>query len=210
MPRAERREQLLEVAQQIVEGEGVGALTMSALAERAGASKPVVYEHFENSEAVAVAVLERNLDDLVAFVLERVENAADIYAYMDLAIDAQFDFHNRHGLITRNITSGASSSEIVNRAYLDRRQMAIYVFQGLLEQQGVPRSRSVVAAHALSEMIGAIVFDFARGKASSAARETLKTMVGGLIRSLGPTPGPKPHTPSISDFRKRQGRQAGA
>lgn len=42
----ERSRQLLDVAWSIVRGEGTDALTLGYLAERAGVTKPVVYDHF--------------------------------------------------------------------------------------------------------------------------------------------------------------------
>lgn len=50
-----RRQTLLEVAADIVEHEGWTALTMSALAERGGTSRQLVYQHFPS--------LEKLLDD---------------------------------------------------------------------------------------------------------------------------------------------------
>jgi len=47
-----RRDMLLGVAAEMVEGEGWAALSMSALAERAGTSRQLVYHHFANLEAL--------------------------------------------------------------------------------------------------------------------------------------------------------------
>ena len=46
LPREARRRQLLEAALGIVRAEGADKLTLGYLAERAGVSKPVVYDHF--------------------------------------------------------------------------------------------------------------------------------------------------------------------
>ncbi len=50
--RADRRQLLLETATEIVETEGWIALTMSALAERGGTSRQLVYQHFPNLETL--------------------------------------------------------------------------------------------------------------------------------------------------------------
>lgn len=42
----ERQRQLIDVAWAVVRGEGTDALTLGHLAERAGVTKPVVYDHF--------------------------------------------------------------------------------------------------------------------------------------------------------------------
>lgn len=50
LSRDKRRQTLLDVAAGIVENEGWSALTMSALAERGGTSRQLVYQHFPNLE----------------------------------------------------------------------------------------------------------------------------------------------------------------
>ena len=48
LSRQERYTQLIEVAWQIIREEGTEALTLGHLAERAGSTKPVVYDHFNS------------------------------------------------------------------------------------------------------------------------------------------------------------------
>jgi AcrR family transcriptional regulator len=205
MPRAERRLQLLSVAQEIIEGDGIGALTMSALAERSGASKPVVYEHFENSEAVAVALLEDYYEGAIKFVTERVEHAESIDQYIGIVIDSLFEYNTKYRVNLRNITNGYSSSPLLNATYLDQRKRSADVFFGLLQQQGVPKNVSLVAARGLLEMMDGVVMEFAAKTSSSIARDTLKRMMIGAIHSLAAEPGPRPHTPSAI-LKYRAGR----
>ena len=46
MPKEQRRIQLLETASAIVRAGGTDALTLAHLAEQAGVTKPIAYEHF--------------------------------------------------------------------------------------------------------------------------------------------------------------------
>lgn len=84
LSRERRRETLLEVAAEIVEKQGWAALTMSALAERGGTSRQLVYLHFANLEELLAATawaifndtmqdtqaaIKRNPNDLMAAVL---------------------------------------------------------------------------------------------------------------------------------------------
>jgi AcrR family transcriptional regulator len=62
LPKAERRQQLLDVARSIVHDEGTDALTLVSLAERAEVTRPVVYEHFKTRPGLLIA-LARNIDD---------------------------------------------------------------------------------------------------------------------------------------------------
>jgi AcrR family transcriptional regulator len=54
---AERRAQLLDCAEQIIERSGLAALTISGLAAQAGTSRQLVYEHFDSLPAVVAALL---------------------------------------------------------------------------------------------------------------------------------------------------------
>ncbi len=57
-----RRAQLLATAHTIVREEGTDALTLGHLAERAGVSKPIAYEHFETRAGLLIA-LYQEIDD---------------------------------------------------------------------------------------------------------------------------------------------------
>ncbi len=59
VPRAERREQLIDVALALVGEQGFGALTMEAVARRAGVNRVVVYRSFANLQLLLVAMLRR-------------------------------------------------------------------------------------------------------------------------------------------------------
>jgi AcrR family transcriptional regulator len=56
MRKGERREQLLAVAWTIIENGGVDTLTLGRLAEQAGVTKPVVYDHFDSRSALLVSL----------------------------------------------------------------------------------------------------------------------------------------------------------
>jgi len=62
LPKAERRQQLLDVARSIVRDEGTDALTLASLAERADVSRPITYGHFKTRSGLLIA-LARNIDD---------------------------------------------------------------------------------------------------------------------------------------------------
>ena len=59
MSAAERREQLLDTAKAIVGEQGFHAVSVEAVARRAGITRPVVYGHFDDLEALLEAMIER-------------------------------------------------------------------------------------------------------------------------------------------------------
>lgn len=55
----ERREQLLDIVLDVIDTDGVGAVSMDAVARRAGVTRPVVYGQFSDADAMLRACLDR-------------------------------------------------------------------------------------------------------------------------------------------------------
>lgn len=64
MTRAEREQQLLDVAEEVFAESGYTDSTMEQIAGRAGITKPVIYDHFGSKERLLTAVVERARDEL--------------------------------------------------------------------------------------------------------------------------------------------------
>jgi AcrR family transcriptional regulator len=62
MAKIDRRKQLLQTALTVVREEGTEALTLARLAERAGVTKPITYEHFGTRAGLLIALF-RDHDD---------------------------------------------------------------------------------------------------------------------------------------------------
>src|SRR6476620_10692672 len=68
LPRDERRGQLLAAASEVFVDRGYHAAGMDEIADRAGVSKPVLYQHFTSKLGLYLAVLQRHADNLVSGV----------------------------------------------------------------------------------------------------------------------------------------------
>ena len=66
LPRPARRKQLLGAAQEIFVAQGYHAAAMDDIAERAGVSKPVLYQHFPGKLELYLALLDKHADAIVA------------------------------------------------------------------------------------------------------------------------------------------------
>jgi AcrR family transcriptional regulator len=64
MAKEDRRKQLLQTALTVVRDQGIEALTLASLAERAGVSKPITYEHFGTRAGLLIAMF-RDFDDQI-------------------------------------------------------------------------------------------------------------------------------------------------
>lgn len=194
LPSAARRAQLLDVARQIILDSGISALTMEALAETAGVTKPIVYRHFENSEDVTVAVLREYASRSIKFTIARVIRVTNLEDFFDKIIDALFDFIRDNGALSRSITSGFSSTPRIDACFQEMQNRALRIYDHLLREQGVPEQRTQIASYALMEMINSTILEFAP-RSGPGDRDVLKEMVRGTIRALvGPDSG-RPHVP---------------
>jgi AcrR family transcriptional regulator len=91
LAKAERRDQLLAVAQTVVREQGTDALTLGYLAQRAGVSKPIAYQHFKSRSGLLIALYkqidERQVEALLQALKRtprRLEDVAHVMsdAYM--------------------------------------------------------------------------------------------------------------------------------
>ncbi|MGC3994269.1 MAG: TetR/AcrR family transcriptional regulator [Propionicimonas sp.] len=64
MTRAERREQLIDVARALFAERGLEGTSVEEIAAHAGVSKPVVYEHFGGKEGLYAVVVDREVRTL--------------------------------------------------------------------------------------------------------------------------------------------------
>ena len=75
MPRGQRRRQLLDVAWTLVGEEGTDALSLGRLAEAAGVTKPVAYDHFVTRNGLLAALHEDYDRRQTALFDERIAGA---------------------------------------------------------------------------------------------------------------------------------------
>src|SRR5947209_15081087 len=59
MPPAQRREQLIDAALEVILEHGYGGVSIEAIARRPGVTRPVVYDHFPNLGRLLHALVER-------------------------------------------------------------------------------------------------------------------------------------------------------
>jgi AcrR family transcriptional regulator len=99
LPRDERRGQLLAAASEVFVDRGYHAAGMDEIADRAGVSKPVLYQHFTSKLELYLAVLQRHADNLVSGVRQALRTTTDNRQRVRAAVDAFFDFieHDSQG-----------------------------------------------------------------------------------------------------------------
>jgi AcrR family transcriptional regulator len=97
LSRSARRAQLLIAAREVFAAQGYHAAAMDDIAERAGVSKPVLYQHFPGKLELYRALLTTCADDLVDRVRDAIGSTADNRERVAAAVSAYFDFVTRDG-----------------------------------------------------------------------------------------------------------------
>ncbi|BES83750.1 transcriptional regulator [Pectobacterium araliae] len=95
LSREDRYAQLIKAAWQIIREEGTEALTLGHLAERAGVTKPVVYDHFTNRSGLLAALYKEYdarqtaiMDDIIRKTEPVLDKLATVIAasYIDCVL----------------------------------------------------------------------------------------------------------------------------
>lgn len=95
MPRSARRKQLLAAAQEVFVANGYHAAAMDDIAERAGVSKPVLYQHFPGKLELYLALLDTQAETLATVVQEALASTTDNRLRIHGVLSAYFGFVDR-------------------------------------------------------------------------------------------------------------------
>lgn len=92
LPREQRRAQVLDAARAVFVESGYYAAGMDDIAERAGVSKPVLYQHFPSKLDLYLALLDSGLESLLEATDIAVRETADNKQRVQLTMRAYFAF----------------------------------------------------------------------------------------------------------------------
>lgn len=120
LPRDERRAQLLSAALEVFTSAGYHSAAMDEIAERAGVSKPVLYQHFPSKLDLYLAVLDTHIDSLVFAIQKAIQSTPDNSERVQATIGAYFDFIEAEGEAFRLLFESDMSVEPAVRERLNR------------------------------------------------------------------------------------------
>jgi len=120
LPRPARRRQLLGAAREVFVAQGYHAAAMDEIAERAGVSKPVLYQHFPGKLELYLALLDESVAELVGAVSAALASTADNRERVPATFRAFFEYVSGVGEAFRLVFESDLSNEPAVRARLDR------------------------------------------------------------------------------------------
>lgn len=152
LPAAARRQQLLDVALELFAERGFHATSMDDVAEAAGVTKPVLYQHFENKRALYVELLEDVGARILGEITAVTADAGSGREQVELGFAAYFHFVASNRAAFR-LLFGASVRNDAEFAALAERiigQIAAAISE--LIDVDVPPAQRMALAHALAGM----------------------------------------------------------
>jgi AcrR family transcriptional regulator len=151
MARADRRDQLLDTAQEVFVERGYGPTSMDDVAEAAGVTKPVLYDHFGSKDGLLAAVVERAGQQMLDATTGAVGDLEPRAALVE-GLRAFFRYVDDHAgawtLLLREVAPGTPAAEAVERV----RQVQVDVIAALIGDQfpAPDRVRALHYAHVIS------------------------------------------------------------
>ncbi|CAB5239595.1 unannotated protein [freshwater metagenome] len=120
LPRDERRAILLSAALEVFTVAGYHSAAMDEIADRAGVSKPVLYQHFPSKLELYLAVLDLHIDSLVFEIQKAIASTPDNANRVRATVDAYFNFIESEGEAFRLLFESDMSVEPAVRERLNR------------------------------------------------------------------------------------------
>jgi AcrR family transcriptional regulator len=150
-----RRAQLVDIGREVFARRGYEAASVEEIADRAGITKPVVYEHFGGKQGLYAVVVDREVEYIVARIVEaissgsareRLENAAR--ACMRYVEERPDGF----AMLLRDAPAMKGSGEMPGLMY-DLAERVGAVFNQQFRNAGYDAKTAPIYAHALVGMV---------------------------------------------------------
>jgi AcrR family transcriptional regulator len=142
---------LLEAAQVVFVAQGYHAAAMDDIAERAGVSKPVLYQHFPGKLELYLALLDTNCESIVADVRSAMSASTDNKQRVIGAISAYFDFIDHASEAYRLVFESDLRNDPAVRERVERveRGCVEAITETIMADTGVSRARAELLAAGL-------------------------------------------------------------
>ncbi|MEV1010318.1 TetR/AcrR family transcriptional regulator [Streptomyces sp. NPDC049881] len=154
LPRRARRNQLLGAAQEVFVAQGYHAAAMDDIADRAGVSKPVLYQHFPGKLELYLALLDQHCEALVVAVREALDSTNDNKQRIAATMDAYFSYVQHEGGAFRLVFESDLTNEPAVRERVDQvsEDCAKLVSPLISEDADLPEEQAMLLAVSLCGM----------------------------------------------------------
>ena len=191
MPRDQRRAQLLDAANDVFTTNGYHAAAMDDIAEAAGVSKPVLYQHFGSKLDLYLALLDASCDRLVEVVEEALdsteENADRVVATMGAFYEFVSSTSGQFRFVFESDLTG--DGQVQQRLWKVNNDIADAIAVVIGDDTGLPYEQSKLLAISLVGIAQVSARYWVSGGTQRIALEEAKQLVSNLVwRGIGGFP----------------------
>ena len=154
LPRKARRSQLLTVALEVFVEQGYHSASMDEISDRAGVSKPVLYQHFPGKLDLYLALLESSADTVVNSVREALDSTSDNKQRVQATIAHWYNYVSDESAAFRLVFESDLKNEPSVRTQVDRvlHESAALIAVVIHDDTGLPEASSHLLAVSLVGM----------------------------------------------------------
>src|SRR5689334_8615165 len=181
LPRKARRAQLLDSALEVFVAQGYHSAAMDDIAERAGVSKPVLYQHFPGKLDLYLALLDQSCDTIIEASKDALASTDDNKLRVTATMHVFYDYVASAQGAFRLVFESDLTNEHAVRERVDRvtRECAEAIAEVIAEDTGLPTEQSRLLAVSLLGM-AQVSARFWLDTAHDLSQEDAATLVAGL------------------------------
>jgi len=182
LPRRERRAQLLDAAREVFVAQGYHAAAMDDIADAAGVSKPVLYQHFPGKLDLYLAILDAGIDDLMAAAREALTGTTDNATRVSAMVNAYFTFVEEPGGAFRLVFESDLANEPAVRERVDAADLALARLSAavIAEDTGLSDEQALLLASGMQGMVQVAARRWLRGGTELVSREDAADVISSL------------------------------
>jgi AcrR family transcriptional regulator len=195
LPRRARRTQLLSAALEVFVAQGYHAAAMDDIAERAGVSKPVLYQHFPGKLDLYLALLDQSCDQIISAAARALESTDDNKQRVTATMQAFYEYVADAEGAFRLVFESDLTNEPAVRARVDRVtiECAKLIAHVIADDTGLPGEQSQLLAVSLVGM-GQVSARFWLQDRGTIDQSAAASLVSGLAwRGIGGYPRTDDH-----------------
>jgi AcrR family transcriptional regulator len=180
----DRRMQLLDCAQVIIQEQGLSSFTMEALAKQAGVSNPLIYKYFDTRLALLQELLEREFHRFYTNIRNKLNEAKDYVEVVHIVVSVNFDERTNGNILNILRDQPDIRQALVEVEVSESGKLARFLVKALADHYTLTRSQAeeITAMGAGASQAAAEHYSRFGGDKQTLIDNTVKFIFGGIER----------------------------
>ena len=182
LPREQRRQQVLAAALEVFSTAGYHSASMDDIADRAGVSKPVLYQHFPGKLDLYLALLDAGIEELLAASNAALTRTTDNHLRVSAMTRAYFTFIDDPAGAFRLVFESDLANEPAVRERVDGadQEIARQIAHVIAEDTGLSDEQALLLASGLQGMTQVAARRWQREGSDEISRDEASDLISAL------------------------------